>query len=437
MEGTLLIFVPVITPRIKYVFSLFFDSLIATPYSITDNTNEYIAYTGPKLSYSKDNIELSGLVFAASGLLSEKGIRQHNTDIIEWKGLKTFFPVNGGTLPFDIFSASFYLVSRYEEYLIEAKDAHKRFRAQDSLAFKYSFINTPLVNLWAEELKKILLARYPNLKITANKYRYVPTIDIDVAYAHLGRKPKIIIGSYLLALSKLKLSYLAEKTLTLLRLAKDKYDTYDYQQALFKKYNLRPVYFFLAAGNRSKYDKNISTASRRFSGLVKKVAKYADVGIHPSYQSHNRPETVENEIKRVEKPLGKKITASRQHFLRVNFPETYRCLAQLNITDDYTLAYAACPGFRASICTPFLFYDIEAETTLPVKIHSTIVMDGTLKEYMQVTPDDAITIIHKLISEVKNCSGEFVSIWHNHSLAEKGSWEGWRRVFEFMTEKAA
>lgn len=434
MENTLLVFIPDLTARARYTFSLFFDYLIPTNYRLTQNAEEYKNYMGPKFCYAKQ-VDTSSFFLASSGLLFKTGIHQQDIQVSDWEGLKIFYKVNEGILPFDIFSAAFYLVSRYEEYTTTTLDMHKRFRAQDSLAFKNGFIDKPMVNLWAEKLKVFLLKQFSQLKIKELSYTFIPTIDIDVAYAHLGKKLKVSLGSYFNALYRLKAFVLIEKSMTMLGLRKDKYDTYDYQEQVFKKHKLRPIYFFLAA-KRGQYDKNISTSSHRFKKLVKKLAVFGDIGIHPSYQSNSKAEIVEQEVKRVETALQSKITLSRQHFLRIKMPETYRCLSELGIKHDYSMAYASCPGFRASVCTPFPFYDLPAETALAVILHSTIVMEGTLKEYMQLSPDNATVVIEKLIKEVRGCKGEFISIWHNHSLDETGEWRGWRKVFENMIELA-
>jgi hypothetical protein len=258
-------------------------------------------------------------------------------------------------------------------------------------------------------------------------------MDIDVAYAYLGRNLAVTIGSYFKAVFKLHFRTAFEKKMVLLHLKKDPYDTFEYQENIFKKYKLNPIYFFLA-GKRGPYDKNISTESSGFKKLVKKVSSFAGVGIHPSYQSGSNPEIVAEEVTRVERNITKKVSCSRQHFLKLNLPETYRCLAELGITDDYTMIYAGRVGFRASICTPFFFYDLQAEKILPVKIHSGAVMDGTLNEYMELSPADATTITRELIHKVRNAKGEFIPIWHNHSISEYGHWKGWRKVFETMME---
>ncbi|MGP8217285.1 MAG: polysaccharide deacetylase family protein [Bacteroidia bacterium] len=436
MTSKLLIYTPKLTARVNYIFLLFWESIINTPYRVITDITEYKNYEGPRLNYSEQPVARDEIFVCSSGLLFDKGINPQKITVSEWEGLKVFYQTAGGSIPFDVFAASFYLVSRYEEYFPFEYDEHRRFRPSDSLAFKNKFINVPLVNLWAEKLKSILLKAYPGIAIRDNTYTFIPTIDVDVAYAHKGRKLHITIGSYLKALSKFNFALIADKTRTLLGQMPDEYDTYDYlEEILIRKSNTGPIYFFLA-GNRAPYDKNIDFDSLCFANLVKKVSGYAGVGIHPSYKSMSKIEVVGEEVKRVERWLGKKITQSRQHFLRIIIPDTYRCLAALGITDDYSMGYASCPGFRASICTPFFFYDLQKEEILPVKLHPSVVMDGTLLEYMNISPDEAINLTGKLIEQVKHCKGEFVSIWHNSSLNDLGKWKGWRKVFETIVAKA-
>jgi hypothetical protein len=45
-----------------------------------------------------------------------------------------------GDLPFDPLAATFYLVSRYEEYLPFIPDEHGRFPAKQSFAFSNGFL---------------------------------------------------------------------------------------------------------------------------------------------------------------------------------------------------------------------------------------------------------------------------------------------------------
>jgi hypothetical protein len=261
-------------------------------------------------------------------------------------------------------------------------------------------------------------------------------VDIDIAYAHLGRSAFLAFASFAKSVLKFKFKNAWEKVLVLLHLKNDPYDTFDYQESQFKKYNLKPIYFFLA-GKRGHHDVNISPDNNLFKTLVKKLGAFSSIGIHPSYHSESYPKIVTLEIANVERNMHGKITCSRQHFLRMELPETYHCLAELGITDDYSMAYASVSGFRASICTPFFFYDLKAENILPVKVHSSIVMDGTLNDYMHMSPADALISSKELIGKVKKAGGEFIPIWHNDNLRETGHWKGWRMFFEKILEAAS
>jgi len=435
MAGQLLIYTPELKPRISYIFSLFFESLIDTAYKLTTDLSEYKSYEGPKLNYSEQAIDSNEVFVHANGLLSETGVTPQNITVGDWEGLKIFYQANDGVLPFDVFAASFYLVSCYEEYLPFIPDKHGRYPHTESLAFKNNFLDIPLVNYWAERLKNMLLKAYPDLVIKENTYTFIPTVDVDIAYAHKGRSLTLTIASYLKALSKFNFPLVLNKVLTLLGLRKDEYDTFRYQKGIFKKRNVSPVYFILA-GKRGEFDKNISTDSNSFESLIRELRYFANVGIHPSYQSANNPEVVRNEMANVEKYLGGKVSKSRQHFLKMSLPDTYHCLLQSGVTDDYTMLYAGMHGFRASICSPFFFYDLKEERVLQVKVHPGALMDGTLKEYEKLSPGDAIKISKGLISKVKECKGEFIPVFHNHNLSETGEWKGWREVFETIVENA-
>ena len=216
---------------------------------------------------------------------------------------------------------------------------------------------------------------------------------------------------------------------------KDPFDTYDLQIEYQRKYNLKPIYFFLF-GLYGQFDKNINTRNRTYRFLVKKMGDYAQIGIHPSYYSNENPELLHKEIRNLEEVVNKDITQSRQHFLKLVLPVTYRNLIEEDITDDYSMGYASLPGFRAGICDPYNFYDLDIEAETKLRIHPFAVMDGTLRDYMELTPDEAIEEIKKLIDEVKKIDGTFSSLWHNEPLSDEKRWKGWRKVYEEMLKMA-
>ena len=157
-------------------------------------------------------------------------------------------------------------------------------------------------------------------------------------------------------------------------LQKDPFDTYDLQFELQKKYKLKPIYFILFA-EYGFNDKNIPVENRVFQTLIKSLADYAEVGIHPSFNSNFSAKKLKDEIARLSKVLNREVTKSRQHFLKLQLPYTYRNLINLDITDDYTMGFAAQPGFRAGICSSFYFYDLDMDSETKLRVHP-FTLDG-------------------------------------------------------------
>ena len=137
-----------------------------------------------------------------------------------------------------------------------------------------------------------------------------------------------------------------------------------------------------------------------------------------------------NEKKLLESILNSQVYRSRQHFLRIDLPETYQYLIDLGITEDYTMGFAKHYGFRAGTCTPFYFYDLDFEIQTPLKIFPFAVMDGTLKDYLSLTTKKSFETIEKLVEEVKKVDGTFITIFHNESLSGTGRWINWDKKFE-------
>ncbi len=432
----MLIYTIKINKRIKYIFKLIFKELLGVDFTLTSNIEEFRKYQGHKINYSKNLID-DEIYFSAVNLLFERGIKGQELNFIEFDGLKAFFTVydKKSFLPFDPFAASFYLVSRYEEYLPYMKDKYGRFAAQQSISFKKGFLQKPLVNIWSLKIAEIIKQHYPDFHFTKKKYIFIPTIDIDIAYSYKLKGIIRTIGGYFRDLSRFNFEEIVERTRVLTGFVKDPFDTYKFQLNIQKQYNLKPIYFILF-GNYGENDKNISINNRKFQTLVKSLADYAEVGIHPSYNSNSNFKKLKFEVESLSNVLKKEITKSRQHFLKLDLPETYRNLINLDITDDYSMGYASEIGFRAGICNSFLFYDLDLDTETNLRVHPFAIMEGTLRDYKQIQAAEALSYIKPIIDEIKAVNGTFISLWHNESLSNEKRWKGWRKVFKEMIKIA-
>jgi len=430
----LLVYSHKLSPRFTYIADFMLKDLCGFEILYTNSVDEFIAYEGARLSYSDIPLQ-SEINVIPHTLLFEKGIKAQSISISIWHDIPTLFKNSNPQIPFDIFAASFFLISRYEEYLPHLADNHNRFEADSSLACQNNFLHLPLVNLWAIELKKLILTKYPNLIHKENTYKYISTIDIDNAWAYKHKDIMRTGGAYVKYLLKGKFEDVKERTLTLLGKMHDPYDTYDYLLDIQKKYNLNMIYFFLL-GNYGTNDKNISANNPSFRSLIKHLGDYAETGIHPSFSSNGNEQQVRIEVNRLATITHRTVTKSRQHFLKLHLPQTYKHLISCGIQEDYTMGYAFKAGFRASVCSPFAWYDLDAEEKTSLTIYPFCVMDGTLKTYMNLNQEQALEKCAELINQIKRVNGTCITLWHNETLSNWRDWQGWKNVYEEVVKLA-
>jgi hypothetical protein len=166
------------------------------PVDFTSKVEEFVAHNGPKLSYTKASLG-NEFFIKSNDLLFEQGVNDTDLNIQQWEGVPCFFSTNvKSTIPFDIFAASFYLISRYEEYLPHVKDVHGRFTAEQSMAFKHGFLEKPVVDIWACKFLGILKEKFPDYNYKTREYNYISTIDIDNAFAYKHKNLVRSIGGF-------------------------------------------------------------------------------------------------------------------------------------------------------------------------------------------------------------------------------------------------
>src|SRR6201993_2308922 len=421
--------------RFTYIADFILKNLCGFEISYTNSQEEFNLHTDAKLSYCETPIQ-SEINITPHTLLFEKGIKQQNISISSWNGIPTLFKNANTQVPFDIFAASFFLMSRYEEYLPHITDNHNRFEADNSLAFQNNFLHLPVINMWAVELKKLILAKHLDLKHKENTYTYISTIDIDNAWAYRNKGVMRTAGAFIKAIGKQKFADIKERLLTLLGRQHDPYDTYDYILSMQKKYNLSMIYFFLL-GNYGVNDKNISANNPKFQALIKHLGDYAETGIHPSFGSNENVQQVRIEVSRLTSITHKNTTKSRQHFLKLHLPETYKNIISCGIQEDYTMGFASKAGFRASVCSPFKWFDLDADEETSLTVYPFCVMDGTLKTYMNLNQEQAIKQCAELINQIKKVNGTCITLWHNETLSNWLEWQDWRYVYEEVVKLAA
>lgn len=432
------VYVDRITPRLQYAVKLLLrDTLQGQGIKLMDDWEKFEQYDGPKLIYGRKILEGVPSIFNVE-LLFESDIAEQDIHVSKDKeGIPFFFATSAqSAIPFDVFAASFYLVSRYEEYLPHMQDNHERYSPEESLAYQNGFLQLPVVNHWALRLKKVLVEADARWDLPGTRYEFISTIDVDNLYAYKGKEGFRTIGGFAKDFYQFDLKNAFRRFKAVTGLMKDPYDTFTFQRTLMSKYKVEAIYFILFA-EFGEYDRNLPMYSRKLHEAVRAINDFMSVGIHPSYGSHKSPRTLEKEIKGLHEALRTPVTKSRQHFLKLRMPETFRQLVDFGIKEDYTMGYAGELGFRASICTPYKFYDLELEVELDLTMHPFALMDGTLLYYQNVSASGAMEKLKPVVDAVREVDGQLISVWHNRIFSEaEPEWKGWNRVFEDLLKYA-
>jgi hypothetical protein len=434
----ILIFSSEINDRLHYAASFFLGEILGLNFEWTDNEAEFSEFSFLKINYSNQEICATSFWMPPHDLLFETDILAQKIELGEWKKWPIFFEnkQENADFPFDFLAATFYLITRYEEYLPFEKDKFGRFSANQSLAFRGDFLEKPLINLWAIEIKKIFQNRFSTLIFKENTYKFQLTYDIDYAWAFLNKSAIRNLGGFLKEISRFQFKKATERLSVLIQKTDDPFDTFAYQKTLHDRFSLLPIYFVHVGNYTGEPDAPINFEDENFRKLIQNLAEKYQIGVHPSWRSHHNSGVQKAEIGRISTMISKKIKDSRQHYLRLDFPQTYQILIENEIENDYSLGFSDAIGFRASVANSFFWFDLSRNKTTNLRLHPFQIMDVTLNNYLHFSPENAIENAMKMIENIRVVGGNFTLLWHNNSLSERENWVGWRHVFEKTIEKA-
>ncbi len=429
----LLVYTHRITPRLRYVFKHICTRILGVDVAFTTRIEDFISHNSLKMAYTKQPLG-NEFFIKSNDILFEQGLSDIEINVQDWEDVKCFFFVGDkSAIPFDIFSAAFYLLSRYEEYLPHVKDVYGRFPASESIAYKHEFLKQPVVDIWAYKFKASLQEHYPEFEFPKKVYRVKPLIDVPTAYWFKSKGLLRTLAGVVKDVFQFKFKCLYDRSIVLFGFKHDPYDTFKYIINKQKQYKFKFLFFFLV-GDLSTYDKGISPNNKTFISLIKHVADYSQVGLKVSYFAVEDLAILKKEKQRIEAILNTSLQVSRQSYSKVNMPDTYRNLIELEIFNDFTMGYTNHVGFRAGTCTPFFFYDLDYETQTPLKVHPYHVMDYTLLKSKSLL--DKKKNLLEIINQVKAVNGEFAPVFHNYTFSDITRWKGFKELFNMILDSA-
>lgn len=333
----------------------------------------------------------------------------------------------------DPLASIFFVVTRYEEYMNYAPDEHDRFIANQSVLKKFDLLHKPMADIWSEALLKKIQSYYPTFTYSQPNAQLTLSFDIDNTFAFKHKNIVQLVGGRVKDFLQGNHAHQEIRRKVLNGDLPDPNDTFD--QILGYAHQGIAVKVFWHLGDFKKYDRNIPWTNAVHQRLIQKMAAHITLGIHPSYASYLNEITVKQERGRLEHIIKKPVFHSRQHFLKVRFPNTFQLLHNITIKHDYSVGFADDVGFRLCTARAVPFYNLLTDEVTDLMLHPFVYMDGTLNQYLKLNPEQAKEKVAALIQEVQKHGGNFMCIWHNDTINDQGIWEGWKSVLDFTVEQ--
>lgn len=344
----------------------------------------------------------------------------------------------------DILGSSFFMLSRYEEYLIEKEDGFGRFPAVESVATKADFLHRPIVNEYTELLWAAIKTLWPETKREHKKFTVIPTHDIDrpFAYAYVSYFSilKLFFEGIFLSKDPLQAATRLQRSIVskITNGQQDPYNTFGYLMQQSEMRGLTSEFYFLTQITNPHKDANYSLQDKSIQKLLHDIFRRKHIiGLHTSYNSYLSSEQTQREaqlLKEACSQLGiqQEKWGGRQHYLRWKTPTTAGNWETAYMDYDSTLYYAEAPGFRSGCCYQHPIFDLQRRETLHLVERPLILMDASIIDtsYMALSTEEQRELISTLKSNCRAFDGLFTVLWHNSNLETKEI----RSLYEFTLD---
>lgn len=329
----------------------------------------------------------------------------------------------------DIFAASFFMLTRWEEYINKKRDSHDRFLAVESVAFKNDFLDRPIVNEYIEMLKNMLLYLGLEQKLKKRDYQLFVSCDVDQPFdctvENLKNLIRVCLGD-ILKRKNIKEFIKRVRRYIFNQLENYRYDenyTFEWYLDVCETVGAKVAFYFIPNSNE-KGNACYELKDKKIQELLKYLSyRGHEIGVHGSYQTYQDKDKARKQKSMLDETLNKlgisqKVVGNRQHYLRWDSSTTPSVLDYAGFEYDTTGSYADRAGFRYGVCYEFSMFDFLSRQKLNLKQKPLIVMECSIldKNYLGVTYTKALEIMQDLKSKCYQYGGNFILLWHNSHL---------------------
>jgi len=332
----------------------------------------------------------------------------------------------------DLIASVFFMLTRWEEFVVPERDTYGRFPAASALAVRDGFLDRPVVHEYADLLRQALQRLGYPLPQKNSQPRLHLSHDVDHPrlWWTAADRLRTLGGSLFPRKSVPEAAWWLKNHLLDPR---DPFDIFDTWMDFSEKRGL--VSHFNFFGQRPKsYDCHYSLSHPFVKKLIDRIADRGHVvGFHPSREAHHDAAIFARELESLRRTSRQPVTTGRQHYLCFSAPETWQRWADAGMEWDSTLGYPEAEGFRCGMCRDFPVFNFLTRKALPLREKPLLAMDVTLANYRRYSPEQALEKLIQLRKQVDKHGGEFVLLWHNSSW-NTFFWKDWRVVYDTFVD---
>ncbi|WP_316346898.1 polysaccharide deacetylase family protein [Desulfuromonas acetoxidans] len=335
---------------------------------------------------------------------------------------------------YDILGLTYWMMSRLEEVGRTDLDAHGRFPAISSHAYKYGYLERPIVDEWLGILGQVIQRQWPTIKLKQHSFTMKLSHDVD-SPSQYGFHSQVglarVVGGNIFK-RHLFSSFVTGPIAWIKNRNEfsklDPYNTFDWIMDISEKNNLISAFYFICGRTDTDKDAKYELEHPAVRSLMRRIhARGHEIGLHPSYNTYQHPDRISQEANRlkavcVEENIEQSKWGGRMHYLRWEHPTTLYGWEQADMSYDSTLGYADRPGFRCGTCFEYPAFEPKKQEILKLRIRPLVVMECTVMDsrYMGLgVSDGALKKFMRLKQVCRAVDGNFTLLWHNTSLTTK------------------
>jgi hypothetical protein len=339
------------------------------------------------------------------------------------------------------------MLNRVEEIGRIDLDAHGRFPAKSSHAFRYGYLERPIVDEWLHILGQVIQRNWPGIELKQHAFSMKVSHDVDEpslyafkSYRTIGR----MMAGHLFKRHDVQAFF----TAPYVRLATkdvlhklDPYNTFEWLMDVSDANNLKSAFYFICGGNHS-YDADYNPENPIIRNLMRRIhTRGHEIGLHPSYGTCEQGELIKLEancLKRIcsEEGIEQKEWGGRMHYLRWEQPSSLKAWSDAGLSYDSTFGYADHPGFRCGTCFEFPAFNPVSQEIQSLRIRPLVMMECSVIDdaYLGLgTTNAAFNMALGLKDVCKRVRGCFTLLWHNSQLTNLNNRNFYEKIVDRNT----